>query len=161
MLLREQRRSPCTLAGRELWRPWSFLSAKWIPPHPSLAGDNGDSPGPFQDEVWGPLWPCWSIRVWDTGFADSWGLERGGLKIERWVSVGRKASLEAVGVGWGENALDRWLSRLGNRRAPLQTRVSALYPHSHVLFSLSPSQTLLCLLKEMAPTFKDTGAAVW
>lgn len=25
-------------------------------------------------------------------------------------------------------------SRLGNPRAPLQTRVSALYPHSHVLF---------------------------
>ena len=34
-------------------------------------------------------------------------------------------------------------------------------PHSHLPFSLSPSQTILCLLKEMPPTFRDTSAAVW
>ncbi|XP_028341670.1 zinc finger CCCH domain-containing protein 4-like isoform X2 [Physeter macrocephalus] len=33
-------------------------------------------------------------------------------------------------------------------------------PHSHLPFSLSPSQTILCLLKEMPPTFRDTSAAV-
>jgi hypothetical protein len=81
----------------------------------------------------------------------------------RWVSGSRKASLAGGGGGRVENALDRSLarSRQGTAEDPFRPWVSALSPHSHLLFSLSPSQTLLCLLKEMPPTFKDTGAAVW
>lgn len=108
--------------------------------------------------------PFWSIRIWGTGFADSWGLEGVGLKIERWVSVGRKASLAGSG-GWGrvENSLDRWLAAAWEIPEHPSRRGSQPFiptPTSSFV-SLSPSQTLLCLLKEMAPTFKDTGAAVW
>lgn len=81
------------------------------------------------------------------------------LKIERWVSGSRKASLAGRGGGRVENALDRCLtaSRLGNRGDTGLSPFSPLPPP----VPLSPSQTLLCLLKEMPPTFKDTSAAVW
>lgn len=86
------------------------------------------------------------------------------MKIERWVSSGQESeSCRQWGQGRVENSLDRWLAAAwGIPEHPSRQGSQPFIPTPTSSFvSLSPSQTLLCLLKEMAPTFKDTGAAVW
>lgn len=39
------------MAECELWHPMSFIKCEVGSPRPSLAGNNGDNPARFQDEV--------------------------------------------------------------------------------------------------------------
>lgn len=158
--------------------PLPFIKCEMGTPTPFSGGDNGASPARFWAR-WGPVSPARAGGVGVQGsLSPLVGQGRGGwrvgLKMEGGFQPAGKRVLEGVGVGRERECAGQMAARaqfgLGSRADPLldrylsqdfPARSTTLSPHSHLPFPLSPSQTLLCLLKEMPPTFRDTSAAVW